>query len=328
VVRWLGAVQALDFGQALWAVGSRMSAGTMELVEKAIADGEILRSWPMRGTIHFLPREDARWMVRLLAPRILTKMGRRQRELGLTPDILERAMTLFRESLTGTRLTRAALLEVLEAAQIDTSSGRGYHLLTAAAQSALICLGPLEGKQQTFALLDEWAPGARVLDGNAALIEIARRYFTSHGPATAHDFAHWTALTVTEAKRAIDMAELRSVNVEGKTYWYAELAQPPVESTLLLAGFDEYFLGYKDRSPIVSATDAEKVVPGKNGVFRPTVVANGQVVGTWQRTITTKKVTIAIAPFFAHAARKADLESAANRYAEFVGLPLAKLTIE
>lgn len=214
VVRWLGAMQAQDYHQALWATGLRSRRSTVADVEQAIADGKILRTWPMRGTIHFVPSEDARWMLQLTASRVLARDGRRQEQLGLDEAIMERCKELFYDALQGgRRLLRSEMLSLLEAAGISTSNQRGYHILWYVSQTGLICLGPMQDKQQTFVLLDEWAPGVRALSRKEALGELATRYFASHSPATIHDCAWWTGLTVADAKAGLESARSGLISI-------------------------------------------------------------------------------------------------------------------
>src|ERR671916_423600 len=159
VVRWLGAMQAQDYLQALWAIGLRLRSATVADVERAIADGKILRTWPMRGTLHFVPPEEARWRLKLSASRILARDGRRLEQLGLDRGIMGRCKELFYEALGGNRrLTRPEIMQVLEEAGIGTQNQRGYHILWYLSQEGVICPGPNRGKQQTFVLLDEWVP--------------------------------------------------------------------------------------------------------------------------------------------------------------------------
>src|SRR5215468_1986279 len=122
VVRWLGAVQSQDLPASLWAVGLRMANAVTEIdVERAIADKSVIRSWPMRGTIHLMPAQDARWMVRLLAPRLDQKVAGNYRRAGLSPEIIARAGDVIARTLTGNRCTRAEVYAALNAAGILTT---------------------------------------------------------------------------------------------------------------------------------------------------------------------------------------------------------------
>ncbi len=333
VVRWLGAVQAQDYLQSLWAIGLRLESATVADVERAISDGEILRTWPMRGTIHFVPPEDAKWMLELSASRMLARDKRRQEQLGLDEEILERCKGLFHDVLRGgRRLSRQDMMALLEEASISTEKQRGYHILWYAAQSGLICMGPRQDKQQTFVLLDEWAPDSRRLSREESLAELARRYFAGHGPATVHDFARWAGLTVTEARSGIGMAELVSEKIDGDEYW--TVADAPGHAVRnrsgvhLLPGFDEYLIGYKDRGAVLAAEHAHKIVPGNNGIFMPTIVVDGQVAGTWKRKLKKNAIDVTLDPFVQFGDQEEKFVEAVEAYSDFVGLPVSSVAIK
>ena len=331
VVRWLGAMQAQDYPQALWAIGLRLRSATVADVEQAISEGKIVRTWPMRGTLHFVPPEEARWRLKLSASRILARDGRRLEQLGLDRGIMERCRELFYEALKGNgRLTRPEMMQVLEEAGIGTQNQRGYHILWYLSQEGVICPGPNRGKQQTFLLLDEWVPASIELSREESLAELAGRYFASHGPATVHDLAWWAGLTVTDARSGLEaaMPGLVSEKIDGKDYWMA--ADVPDHtardgSTVhLLPAFDEYLLGYKDRGAVLDAEEAQRVVPGKNGIFFPTIVVGGRVVGTWKRKLKKNSVDITLSPFAPQDDPGERAMEAARSYGDFVGLPLSE----
>ena len=329
VVRHLGAVQAQDYGQALWAIGLRTKDATKQTIEQAIADGKILRTWPMRGTIHFVPSEDAAWMLSISTPRTIAAAKSRHASLDIDDEKLRRAGDIFDEQLGGgKRLDRPTLMAALNAGGLDVSEQRGYHMLWYWSQLGKVCIGPMQGKQQTFALLREWAPGQRELSREEGLIELTRRYFASHGPATLADFCTWANLLKSEATQALShvRGELESITVEGVEYWFspdiAPVSSRALLDTYLLAGFEEYLLGYKDRSAVLPA--AFTATSYKNGIFFPIIVHDGQVVGTWKRVIGPKKISIVFEPFVPLSPEVlARCRQKADRYGEFMGLPIA-----
>lgn len=334
VVNTLGALQAQDYMQAVWALGLRTRSSSLSEVEQAIAGREILLTWSIRGTLHFVPPEDVKWMLQLCAPRLLTSAGRRLAQLELEDEALERCRKIIYNALRGGKcMSRPDLLQLLEDGGIRTTSQRGYHILWHCAYHGLICFGPLSGKQQTFVLLDEWIPDFRELAFDESVAELARRYFTSHGPATAHDFAWWSGLTLKDARAGLDAikGELVVYKIHGCEYWMpnSPAALPGSTSVHLLPGFDEVILGYKDRSAVLSPESAPLIVPGSNGVFLPTIALDGQVVGTWKRNIKKKGAELKLIPFDnleKHILEKVKL--AAEQYAIFQGIPLIKLEIE
>jgi hypothetical protein len=314
VVAHFGAVQAQDYLGALWAVGLRMRAAVESDIERALAERSIVRCWPMRGTLHFVAAEDARWMLELLAPRVLTRhRARLQRDFALDSRTLRRSRTLIERALQGgNALTRPEIYATLEKAGISTGASRGLHILFALAHEHLICFGARRGKQPTFVLLDEWLPATKPKPRLEALAELARRYCTGHGPATAADFAWWSGLTLKEANEGLALAEVPPASSATSTG-----ATPSVH---LLPPFDEYTVAYKDRSAIVDPAFARQVNAG-GGMLNAVVVVNGLVAGTWKRDLRGKSVEITVSPFRILTTRETSaLEGAGARYARFLGL--------
>ena len=293
-VRWLTAVQAQDYPGALAAVALRTRAAGRAEVEAALDAGAVVRSWPMRGTLHFVAAEDLSWMLAVTGVRQQTARRARQRQLELTPEVLARGHDLAAAALSGGRaLTRRELFAVWEEAGIATGGQRGVHLVRHLAHEGVLCLGPVRGGgRQRFVLLEEWVPRPRALDREEALAELALRYFRSHGPATVADLARWTKLSLTDARAGLAAVrgELDALVVGGTEYLMdpgtpalLDRHRERARGVLLLPGFDEYMLGYGDRTAALPAEHADAIVPGGNGVFRATVVSDGQVVGTWRK---------------------------------------------
>ena len=325
VVAWMGAVQAQDYLGALWAVGLRMRNAVEADVERALADRTIIRTWPMRGTLHFVAAADIRWMLELLTPRVAVNIRQYLlREFDLDEGVFARSKDLFARALQGgKRLTRNAMYDVLEAGGVSASQ-RGRHILTGLAQDGFICFGAREGKQQTFALLDEWAPKARRMARDESLAEIAKRYFTGHGPATLQDFAWWSGLTTADATAGLEMTKrlLAQETINGQTYWLASstpATKDPSPTAYMLPAYDEYTVAYKDRSAVLDPTYAKQANSG-NGIFYPTIVVDGQVVGTWKRTLKKDSLVVTPSPFAnLKRAETRAIAEAANRYGKFLG---------
>jgi Winged helix DNA-binding domain len=325
VVAWLGAVQAQDYLGALWAVGLRLTAGREQDIERALADRSIVRTWPMRGTLHFVAAADARWMVELLGPKIVAGAARRFRELDLDASTFARARRVLAGRLEGGKaLTRPAVYDVFARAKIPVAGARGLGILWRLAHECFVCFGPREGKQQTFVLFDEWLPRAPRFPREEALAELARRYFTSHGPATARDFAWWGGLTLTQARHAVHLARerLEEVTIRAATYWFAPPAAPPPAARLrayLLPAFDELLVGYADRSASIAPPHMARVNIGW-GLLSPTIVVDGRIVGTWKRRFVRGDVVFSPTLFTTLGARRtAALARALERYGEFLG---------
>lgn len=329
VVRWLGAAQAQDYAGALWALGLRMRQATLADVEQAIADRSVVRTWFMRGTLHFVPGEDLRWMLQLMAPymRRLLERGISYNRLELDEEIIARSNAAIVSALQGgMQLTRGELAEALARAGIASEGLQRSFLIQYAQVESLICYATPRGKQATFALIDEWVPSTPPLERDEALATFAWRYFTSHGPATLHDFAFWSGLTITEARAGLEMvqSELLHETIDERTYWFAPSALSATESepgAHLLPNYDEYMVGYTDRSAIFDEANTGKLhAHARGGILTNTIVVNGQVFGTWTRTI--KKNSIAIEPHLVLPLSEAECQavaSAAERYGAFLG---------
>src|SRR4029077_10068233 len=324
VVRWLGAVKAQDYLGSLWAIGLRMRKATEEAVEQAIADRTIIRTWPMRGTLHFVAATDVRWMLTLLTPRVVANCRWRLKQLELDASVFARSRKAFMSALRGGRhLSRNAMYKALEAAGIATAAGRGLHILWQLAQEGFICFGVRQAKQPTFALLDEWAPAAKAKERDAALAELASRYFASHGPATLKDFSWWSGLTMADARDALEMAKSRLMQevIKGRTYWLSSsvrTAKGGQPTAHFLPAYDEYTVAYKDRSAVLDPLHVKRARTG-NGIFNPVIVIDGQVVGTWKRRL--EKGSVVITPNLFTSLTKADkqgLAMAAGQYGTFL----------
>ena len=288
------AVQAQDYTGGKWALGVRAPGSTESDVTAALDAGTLVRSWPMRGTLHFVPAHELNWMLELTTPRLITGTTTRRRQLELDAATVDRARAVAVEVLGGGgELTRAQFLAALESHGIATGGQRGYHLIWHLAQTGVLCWGREVNGQQVLVLLDEWVRSPRRLERDEALGEFVLRYLAGHGPATIADFAWWSKLTLADAKRgfAVAAGQLTELSVGDERYFAAASADttdslPTYRQrtpALALGPFDEYLLGYQDRSLIVSADDYLKVVPGKNGMFLPLIVVGGRIVGTWRK---------------------------------------------
>ena len=312
----------------MWAVGMRQSRATDAAVERAFAEGRILRTHVLRPTWHFVLPADIRWLLTATAPRVQAASAGRYRQLGLDAATLRRSEKLLAGALRGgEQLTRVVLGDVLVAAGVPVDGQRLPHLLMNAELEALICSGARRGKQHTYALLEERAPDARELPRDEALAELARRYFTSHGPATAKDFAAWASLTLAEVKASLEAAGpgLLSEEIGGLVFWSAADAPrraPALRSPTvrLLQGYDEYIMGYSETKQVL-ARPGTAWAPATPPVFGLVILLNGRMAGFWKRTLRRHEVVVEAAlnePM--DAAQRRALEAEAARYGAFLGL--------
>jgi hypothetical protein len=330
VVRWLGAVQAQDYAGAKWAVGQRMRGGDDAAVERAFDDGSIIRTHILRPTWHFVAPADLRWMLSLTAPRVHVANAFMYRTLELDAKVLRRSRdVLVRALRDGKHLTRTELAKALNRAGVDaTDTQRLAYVVMWAELEGVVCSGPRRGKQFTYALVDERVPPAPRRGREEALLELTRMYFRSRGPATVRDFAWWSGLTIAGAKEGVQLAgrELEHALLDDQSYWFVPSdtpVQPPARTTHLLPNYDEYFIGFKDRTAMGDVVSAAKLSGREVALVAHIVVIDGQVVGGWKRAIAKGRVLLELTPIVP--LKKADrraIELAAQRYAAFLGLSL------
>ena len=329
VVGWLGAVQSQDYAGAKWALGQRIKNAVDAEIEQAFNEGAILRTHVMRPTWHFVTPEDIRWMLALTGPRVNALSSHYYRRLELDNAIFKRSNALLTKALEGGKqLTRAELTSLLQKNGIATDDLlRFTYLIVRAELDGIVCSGARRGKQFTYALLEERAPHARTLERDEALAELAKRYFVSHGPATLRDFVWWSGLTTTDARKGLDSIRSKLINEteNGSTYWFADSAptEIPSSTVYLLPDYDEYTVGYTDRSGIFDGSHTSKLDSRGSELAQYTILVGGRIAGTWKRTIKKSEVTIEVKPFNTLTkAENRSIADAADRYGKFLGLPV------
>ncbi|WP_129305038.1 winged helix DNA-binding domain-containing protein [Streptomyces sp. L2] len=291
-VRRVFAIQAQDATAADLGIRVRGRDVTARAIRTAYdEDRSIVRGWYMRGTLHTVPSDDAHWVLRLLSPRILAATSRRYGQLGLDEGLRVRADGVIRRVLAGHGpLTRAELTEHLTALGVPPHGQAPFHLIRHAALTGILCHGPRRSGEATYVLIDDWLPrpGRLRCEGDTALVELARRYLAAHAPAGVEDFATWSGLPVSWARRAWKLlAESGAVTeygglttLAGRTREAPDPSDTP--DVRLLPAYDNYLVGYRTREVSVPADRQSQVWPG-GGTIRPTVIADGLAIATWAR---------------------------------------------
>jgi len=329
LVQWMIAMQAQEFAHAKWAIGLRLSRITKDAeVEKVFNDGGILRTHVMRPTWHFVAAADIRWLLALTAPRVHVLNGFSYRKLELTPSLRNRCTNIIVSALQGGKhLTRTSLHQTLTKKKIVADGLRLAYIMMNAELEGIICSGPRQGKQFTYALLDERVPPTKPYDRDEALCGFTGRYFASRGPATIQDFAYWSGLTLKEVKEGVAFAksQLRAEVIDGKEYYMIHdndaVNNPEGRGTYLMPDYDEYGMSYKDRSALSSLKNTN---PTKEDLtFGHFIVVDGVIMGTWNQEI--KKSSIVITSSFFKPLPKskhAEVTRAFKRYGSFFGKEL------
>jgi hypothetical protein len=329
VVGWLGAVQAQEFAVAKWSVAQRSRGHvTSADLDRALAEGRILRTHALRSTWHFVLPADMRWLLMLIGPRVRARMASYYWQNGLTDAVFARSQAVLREALAGGRqLIRKEIAAAFARARIDTDGLRLRFLLLQAELDLIMCSGALRDKHQTFALVDDLVPPAPPLAADEALAELTRRYFSSHGPATFKDFLWWSSLTAAQARHGLKLLEakgLRRLEVGGRSYWMG--AAPARRAALgrpvhLLQAFDEYMIGYTE-SRNVSAVVGKPAALTDMPRYSNLLTRDGQVIGFWRAVPDPVEALIDVhltRPL--DAATQSALEGELERYGRFLQLP-------
>ena len=294
VVSHMGALQAQEFAMAKWAIGLRSNALHEIDVDKAFHAGKIIRTHVLRPTWHFVAPEDLRWIIQLTAPRVHQANAFMYRQCELTPALFKRSDKIIAAALEGGKhLTREELQTELARKKIVAESFRLGYLMMHAELERLICSGPRSGNQFTYALIDERVPAQKKISTTEALRKLTLRFFTSRGPATAEDFKYWSALTMKEVNRGLELcqSELQHEIIEHTTYYFHDtITSLPAhaQTTFLLPDYDEFGMSYKNKKEIIH--------PQFNGTYNYNrmFAVDGLIAGSWKRTLSGKKVTLEI----------------------------------
>lgn len=330
VVRHLGCVQAQALGGALVSIALR-TGSSVAAVREAMDSGNIIRTWTQRGTIHLAAAEDLGWILRLTGQRTLKSVAKRRESFGIDDAMVDDAAQLAEEAIRDRGpLTRQELLDAFEPLQAGKEYGHERYLITTLALRNIIVQGPMvDGRDDMkYVLTADWIPNPVELDAEAAVHEWMRRYVLSHGPVTIDDAARWTGLPKTPVRTAIAAAvaegEVVEVSIDGREHFQApELADQLHESRsranelLLLPGFDEIILGYKDRSATLDPAHEKLVVPGGNGMFKNTLIDGTKAQATWKRSPRKTGPRLIIEPFGGDAVDRDRAEAAAASHPAF-----------
>ena len=284
-VRHLVAMQAQEHPYARWSVGQRSGADAAE-VDAAFDAGRFLRTHVLRPTWHYVAPGDLRWLMRLSGPLVEARNERRYRELALDARTRARATDVITRAVSDASLTRDELADVLESSRIATGGQRMPYLLMHAELHAAICSGPMRGRAHTYAAFDARVPSAPGPAGDDALAELARRYFTTRGPATVKDFGWWAGLPAGEARRAVRLVEsgLESRAVDGRTYWFGEMPKgaPRRPRVDLVQCYDEVIISYTDSRDVLATEEVSFAVPRHLDGFTHVVLLDGRLLGHWR----------------------------------------------
>ncbi|WP_394775549.1 winged helix DNA-binding domain-containing protein [Flavobacterium sp.] len=290
IVRHFGAMQAQDYAMAKWAIGSRCDASEVA-IEEAINSAQIIRTHILRPTWHFVSADDIYWMLDLSSPQVKRFTNSAAKKYGYDDKKLDQINLAIEKMLAGNNhMTRDEIMQELNIKKSSSQEFLPGTIIMNAELDGLVCNGKMKGKQITYALLEERVlKPITKLTKEEALAKLAKRYFESHGPATLLDFSWWSGFPRTTCKIALNALELQLnfVETEGQTYWFGNQISDENhfrESVHFLPAFDEILISYKTREVSILLEHQSKAFTN-NGIFKPIIMENGKVIGTWKRTI-------------------------------------------
>lgn len=345
IVSWMAAMQAQEFAMAKWAIGLRLPGLIDADVEKAFNEGSILRTHLLRPTWHFVTPADICWLLALTAPRVNAVNAYWYRKFELDNKIFKRSNNTIVKTLRGGKqLTRTALKSALEQVKIRASGLRLSYLMMRAELDGIICSGAREGKQFTYALLEERVPPFGTLKHDEALAELTKRYFLSRGPVTLQDFVYWSGLTMKEAKEgASTLTSFEHVTINGHEYIFEPDESKSIDNihsrksvfpltglqtTFLMPDYDEYGISYKNRSALTmgpplthppTTESGTSIVKKSIEAYSHLIVVDGMIGGTWQRTIKNNTIDVITDLALISKTKGQEVRNAVKRYISFFG---------
>jgi Winged helix DNA-binding domain len=328
LVRSLTGVQAQVLSSAGLALCARTDGLTAARVDRArVRDRSIVLTWAMRGTLHLIAADDHGWLVPLTVEPRVANAHRRLEQEGVSPDQSAKAVRLIERMLDRDGpLTRPEIAERLRRRGVRTEGQAIAHLVWLAAAKGRICHGPDREGAPCFILVRDWLGEPPRMEREEALAELALRYVRAHGPAEPADLAFWSGIRLADARWAWRAIEDRLVEVAttrgARWALRSQRTLAPAGLVRLLPSFDEYLLGWKDRSPIATTGNWKSINRG-GGWLHPVVLADGRAAATWKTERTGKRVRAVGAPFSTPTSslrRGVSLE--AKRLGSFLGKPV------
>ena len=324
---WMGAIQAQDYNMSKWAIGIRLKSATIETVNRALRQGEILRTHIMRPTGHNVAAEDIRWMLKLSASRIRSANDSyaKGRDLEITEQTYTKAHRLLEKILEGNKsLTKQEIEQEFSKAGLPADDHRMTRFMLHAETEGIVCSGQDKGNKPTYALLEERVPPVKELHKEEALAKLATSYFRSHSPASLEDFTWWSGLSISEARQAVGLIrpDLFTDKSLPETLFIHKSANIDTKADNILhflPSFDEYLISYKDRTAVLDPEHSPKAF-NRFGTFYPVIMHEGKIAGNWNKSVKKTSINIETSFFNTKSIDKKLIEAAGNKYKEFMGV--------
>lgn len=298
VARRLSGVQAQVASFAEQAIRVRQDRPRSGEVGQALRSGELIKTWAMRGTLHYLPADAAGAILSVMAAARSWETAAWERYFGMSASQMQALRPVVRDALNGRALTRAELI-----AEVTRQPGHEHlgdalrsgwgSLLKPLAWQGDICFGPSQGSRVTFARPEQISPYWHPLpDVEESGPRIVLDYLGTYGPATPEHVSAWLSRGIVRRKTMRGWfttlgTALAEIDVDGEPmYCRAEdadalAAARPSSAVRLLPGFDQWVLGPGTDDPHVIPSGRRTAVSRRAGWIAPVVVFGGVVTGTW-----------------------------------------------
>jgi hypothetical protein len=312
VVAHLGAVQSQAHGMSLWSVGRRCGASLAD-VEASFARADFVRTHVLRPTWHHVLASDLTDLLEVTAPRVERLITAGNRTMGFPDRRMRDGADVVADAVAADGpLTRRDLGERLEAAGFEHTGVQLAHIVMFAEITGRIVSGPPHGKLHTYVAAD-LPPSRRTPDERLAWM--AHTYARGHGPIRARDLAWWTSLTLAQARRAVELSELRPVEIAGEEYVADHEPEPvAVPRALLLSNYDELISYVRDKADHAHLGAQRVAIMRAGGML----FVDGRLVGSWTRAVKTSEVAIAVRSVVPiDAATRRGIESEAADFGRF-----------
>lgn len=331
MVSWFGAVQGQEYAQTKWGLGLRLPHLVDNDIEKELSDGNLLRTHLLRPTWHFVASDDIHWLLKLTAPRVNAANAFMYRKLELNDAVFNKCNAILTNLLQGNKhLTRIEINDEFKKNKIEAQGHRLSYIMMRGELDGIICSGIRRGNQFTYALMSERVPKSKMLSKEEALAELAKRYYCSRGPATVTDFSTWSGLSLADCKQGIELSKsyFNKITVEKREYYFSNqltLDERPFAKIHLLPIYDEFIMGYKDRSAILEFKHS--LSPNPPLQFGCMIICDGQIIGTWKRTIGKKQIDLVYDLFISlNSTQNEEFENIIQRFASFNNLIIKRIS--
>ena len=254
-------------------------------------DDGLVKVWSHRGTIHVLPEEE-------LGLHLSAKgqpLPFRENYWRLSVAEQELWAPFLVQQISEGNDTRDGLKAACTAAGMSEDLlgrvfyGWGGLIQEMAWRGMLVCC---TGTDKRYRI----PKAVQFVDPTEAKRTLIRRYFTVYGPATVQDCTTFFGekAAVLRPLLAEILPEMRCTEIGGVKYYHGRelVMDGEIPPCVLIPGFDQLVLGYRDRSRMIDKQHARKLT-NVAGIVFPAVLLRGRIRARWK----LEKETVVITPF-------------------------------